>query len=449
MPTRSPVMQPTRSSEVARLELTRLPPEAPLDTFLNRVCEVSADTLDVERTGIWLFIDDRSAIRCANLFERSKSEHSSGAILRVADFPTYFSSLSQRKAVPAEVAEREPWTAELAAAYMQPLGIGSILDAGIFVNGTLVGVVCHEHVGQPREWSTEARDFAGSVADLVALRIQSAEVRDLRAAFLTQQERLAHLDKHAALEHMAAAIAHDFRNLLTVFLGQGELMLERLDLPRDVREQAQVIIDAAVRGNELASSLLEFARPTEKVPTVIDLATLTTELLPMLKASVGMRHEVQLTAPAELGKVLIDGAQYSRILLNLVINARDAMPAGGLIHLKLASVKITSNPSYAGRFVLLEVADHGAGIDATTRERIFEPFFTTKSHGTGLGLAIVRQAVERAGGFIRVDSEAGQGTSFRLFFPGIEAGTGESPVLAMPAPLDRWSDKSGEKGHPQ
>src|SRR5262249_23319101 len=171
-------------------QLVQLPHDAPLNLAFCLACEVAAKAIQIERVGVWLFIDNRSALRCACLYERSKHEFSAGAILRVADFPTYFKSLSIRKAVPAELATSDPRTAELASAYLIPLGIGSTLDAGIFVDGELMGVVCNEHVGAATEWTTEDRDFAGSVADLLALRIQSAKVHELKAAFRTQEDRL-------------------------------------------------------------------------------------------------------------------------------------------------------------------------------------------------------------------------------------------------------------------
>jgi signal transduction histidine kinase len=426
------VLQPSRLTERARLELTQFSPDAPLNEVFARVCELCAATLDVERVGIWLFIDDGAAIRCATLYERSKNGHSAGAVLRVADFPTYFASLKLRKAVPAEFATEEPWTAELAATYMQPLGITSILDAGIFVDGKLVGVVCHEHVGTPREWTTELRDFAGSVADLLALRIQSADLRDLRAAFQTQQTRIAALDKTEALERMAAAIAHDLRNLLMIFLGRAELLSERADLPDDARQQARIIVEAALRGNELVHSLQEFARTEAQAPSVIGIAVETARFLPVLRAAAGKRHEVLCSGPDFVGKVLIDKTQYTRLLLNLVLNACDAMPHGGVVRMSLVPVKIVSNPRLTGRFALLEVADDGSGMDPNTQRRIFDPYFTTKAKGTGLGLAIVRQVVEHAGGFIRVRSAPGAGTTFSLFFPVLEASEHNTREIMLP-----------------
>jgi signal transduction histidine kinase len=131
--------------------------------------------------------------------------------------------------------------------------------------------------------------------------------------------------------------------------------------------------------------------------------------------------------------VFIEKSQYTRLLLNLVVNARDAMPAGGTIGVRLAPIKLTGNPSYQGRFVLLEVTDTGSGMDEETRQRIFEPFFTTKSKGTGLGLAVVRQVMERVGGLIYVESEPGRGTTFRVLFPRVGASTGGTTLYpALP-----------------
>ena len=431
MTTPAPIPEPSRPTEIALLELSQFAPGEPLDAVFRRACEVAAGALDIERVGVWLFIDGDTALRCTNLFERSKDEHSAGAILWVADFPAYFTSLAIRKAVSSEVAGSDPWTAELAEPYLRPLGITSMLDAGILVDGKMVGVVCLEHIGPPREWTTEVRDFAGSVADRLALKIRSAEVRDLRAAFLTHDERTAAHDKSAALERLAAGVAHDFRNVLAVCLGYGDLIGARDDVPADARQQARDIVSAAQRGAALAQELIEFASPDVPPPCVLDLAHATSEFLPVLRGAVGARHQLNFARPAALGQVLIGKAQYTRLLLNLVINARDAMPDGGPIEIRLTPVKLADQPGYHGRFVLLDVADSGVGIDAATRKRVFEPFFTTKATGTGLGLAIVRQVADRAGGLIRVESEPGRGTTFRVFFPRVGASTGTTATHAV------------------
>jgi signal transduction histidine kinase len=422
--------EPTRPTEAARLTLVRLPADTPLGHVFATACELAANAIRVERVGIWFFVESGAALRCANIYERHRDEHSSGAVLRVADFPHYFSSLSIRKSVPAEVAATDPRTAELTDAYLKPLGITSMLDAGIFIRGDLVGVVCHEHVGSPREWTTEERDFAGSIADQLAMRMQAAEVSDLRSAFQTDEDRLAALDKAEAVSLLAGGVAHDFRNMLTVIAGHSELLAARNDLPMEARRQARIILDAADRGSAIVRELLEFSRPEPEKPVVLDLSETLSELHPVLQAAVGSRHNVRVKRKPAIGPVLIGKSPFTRVVLNLTINARDSMPDGGPIELHLAPVRVTG--PVTGPYVLLEVIDHGCGMDEATLKRACEAFFTTKSKGTGLGLAIVRRIVDRAGGFMRFESTKGKGTIVRVFLPRIgsaSGGSSEFPIL--------------------
>lgn len=433
MPAEPATQEPSRPTDAARLELARLAPDVHLPAVFSRACELASVALAVERVGIWFFVEDRTALRCANVYERSRGEHSSGAILRVADFPAYFAALAIRKSVPAEIAASDPRTAELTVAYLEPLGITSMLDAGIFLGGELVGVVCHEHVGRPCEWTTEARDFAGSIADLLANRMQAAEVSELRAALQTHEERLAALDKAEALALLAGGVAHDFSNLLTVIAGYGDVLASRKDLPTEVNVQARAILDAAERGSGIVRELLDFARPAPATPTVLSLADALDEILPVIQAAVGSRHRIRVTRPAAAGPVLIGKSAFTRAVLNLVINARDAMPGGGNIDVCVAPVRLTG--AAAGPFVMLEVLDTGVGMDEATRRRACEAFFTTKSQGTGLGLAIVQKLADRAGGFLRIDSEPGRGTAIRVFFPRIGASSGGTQEMSIPPEL--------------
>ncbi len=412
------------------MELSRIPPEASLEEVFRRACELSAEALAVERVGVWLFIDDGQVLRCANLFERSKGEHSAGALLQVADFPTYFASLNLRKSVPATAALEEPWTAELAGSYLEPLGIASMLDAGIFDDGELLGVVCHEHVGQSREWSTEERYFAGAVADRLALRIQAAEVQELRRTFQTQLKRIAANKKAAAMEELTAGIAHDLKNLLTTFHIYGKLLSQRSDLPPDAREQAKEIYTATERGTALAKELMEFARPSFAPPAVLDLGEATGEYLPTLQAATGPQRHVRFAGSGPLGRVLVEKAQFRRLLMNVVVNAGEAMPEGGTIKIRVVPVRHHGKGGYAGRFVLVEIADNGVGMDDATLRRLFEPYFTTKAKGTGLGMPIVQQIVDRVGGFIRVASSPGRGTTVRMYFPAIRAESSAKTAVA-------------------
>ena len=279
--------------EAVKSALSQLPADGPLDLIFRHVCELSADTLSVERVGVWLFIDNRSVLRCANLFERSTGEHSSGTMLRVADFPTYFASLTIFKAVPAEVAVTDAWTAELAASYLRRSASHrcSMSDC----SSRLIGVFCHEHVGPSRVWTEQARQVAVVVADFLSRRIQAAEVRDLRATFMTQGDRLAAMEKNARPRAIGRRRRSPFPELLDVFHGHGERISVNPDVPMPARRQAAEILAAAERGAALAGELMQFSRQQGGPPQVLDLGTEIADLLPALQESTGPRYEVRYT----------------------------------------------------------------------------------------------------------------------------------------------------------
>ncbi|HUR55600.1 MAG TPA: ATP-binding protein [Gemmataceae bacterium] len=421
-----PTNDPLRPFESARLTIARLSvhDDQPLPGVFRRVCEIAADTLDVERVGIWLMTNDGKALRCANLYQRSRGGHSEGVTFQIADFPEYFRSVGGRRALATEMVQSDPRTAELRDAYLVPLGITSLLNAPLLRNGEMVGMVCHEHVGPPREWTTEDRDFAMSVADLVAAKIKAAELNLARTALRHQAEHLAEADRLETVGRLAAGVAHDFKNLLTVVMGNAGLIARKPGLPADVVHKARQIIDAAERGSSLVRELLDFGREPSGAPRVLSVPDVAGAFVPMLQAAVGPDCPLAFTRDGAAGKVLIDRANLERVLLNLVLNARDATPVGGPIRVHVTTEVTAEDEEPPGMFVRIDVTDSGTGISDADRAHIFDPFFTTKppGKGNGLGLAVVRRVVERTGGFVRVESTPGRGTTFRLFLPRV---TGE------------------------
>src|SRR5437879_7664228 len=224
---------------------------------------------------------------------------------------------------------------------------------------------------------------------------------------------------------LAGGVAHDFNNLLGVILGCAELISECADLSH-VRKRAEEIQKAGQRAADLTRQRLAFSRKQMLEPTVIDLNAKVSKITDMLARLVGEDVEIRTSLPANLGKVRADPSQIEQILMNLVVNAREAMPNGGNITIETENVEL--DEAYAGShssvlpgsYVMIAVSDSGMGMDAEISAHIFEPFFTTKANGTGLGLATVYGAVKQSGGNIWVYSEPGKGTTFKIYFPRVD-----------------------------
>jgi signal transduction histidine kinase len=410
-----------RDFERARLNLARMQVSGghALRASLAALTETAAETLRVERVGIWLYIHGRTAIRCFDLYQSSRREHSEGAVLNADDFPEYFEALEKQRAIAAIEALTDPRTRRLKNAYLDPLGVISLLDAPIFRGGQVVGVVCHEQVGAPRHWTREECDFAASVADSVALKFETAARQDAERSRRTLEEHISELHRADSIGRLAATVAHDFKNIMTVVLAGAQLIARKPGATPDILALTDQILESVERGNALATELMTFGRNQLLQTRVLDAAAAVEAMAPMLRTAVGERFPVEVRREGTAGRVLIDRAQLERVLLNLVLNARDALPNGGPITVTAGTAHIAAGTDDEGVFAVIDVADRGVGMDAATRGRIFEPFFTTKrkDKGTGLGMSIVKRIIERAGGFLHVASEPGKGTSVRLYLP--------------------------------
>jgi PAS domain S-box-containing protein len=256
------------------------------------------------------------------------------------------------------------------------------------------------------------------------------------------EQQLRQAQKMEAIGRLAGGIAHDFNNLLMVISGYCEFMLERVSKDSELRGPVQEISKASERATSLTRQLLAFSRKQMLTMKVLDLNAVVTENLKMLTRLIGEDIDLVMIPEGELGAVKADPGQVEQVIMNLAVNARDAMPRGGKLTIETANTALDAEyarfhgPIKPGEYVMLAISDTGSGMDDETQNRIFEPFFTTKGlKGTGLGLSTVYGIVKQSDGYIWVYSEVGKGTTFKIYLPRVtEAGEviGAEPVLAVP-----------------
>ena len=268
---------------------------------------------------------------------------------------------------------------------------------------------------------TPVRDARGESTHFIGIKRDLTEQRRLEAEFLQAQ-------KMETVGLLAGGIAHDFNNLLTVINGTADLAWTKLREDDPLRADLRHIHQAGRRAAELTHQLVAFSRKQILNPGILNLSTLVADLWSMIQRLIGEDIELLVVPATGLGSVRADPGQIEQVVLNLVVNARDAMPGGGTLTIETRDVELdevfaAGHPSvHPGRHVLLAVRDTGVGMDEATRLRVFEPFFTTKdsAKGTGLGLSTVYGIVKQSGGTIWVDSERGRGTTFTIYLPRVE-----------------------------
>jgi len=529
-----------------------------LPQVLQSVLEVSAQTLGVERASIWKYTVDRTAIECMDLHESRRRCHSAGSVLRAADYPAYFTALAHANVIAADDASTDPRTCEFADSYLRPLGIQSMLDAPLRLNGVVDGVLCHEHISAPRQWTADEKSFVVAVSNVISLAfercgrhraestllLQAAALnaaddamviadrngvlvwvnpaftrltgfstseaigknpRDLvksglqDAAFyeqmwktlldgqvwrgqltdrrkdgttyledlaitpvttagaithfvalkrdLTESNRLEaqflQAQKMEVVGRLAGGIAHDFNNLLTVINGTAELALTDLPPQHPAREDFERIKESGDRAAALTRQLLAFSRMQPTRRELVDCGGLLTNFRGVLQRLIGEDVRLVVATDPSLAMVPADSSQIEQVILNLAVNARDAMPHGGQLTLEARNVHLddafaaTHTGVKPGPHVMLAVQDSGTGIAPETMTQLFEPFFTTKEagKGTGLGLATVYGIVQQSGGTIWVESEMGRGTRFVIYLPSrpaLDGGTAAAITAPMP-----------------
>jgi signal transduction histidine kinase/CheY-like chemotaxis protein len=435
---------------LVRLAKSEAAASGELEAALRELAEAAAETLQVERASIWLFDEARTRIDCVELYEKGPHRHSRGAVLAAADFPSYFRGLEEERAIVAHDAHRDPTTREFSASYLTPLGIGAMLDAPVRVRGRMAGVVCHEHVGGPREWSPEEQGFAASIADLAAFALEAVESAAERRR-VEQELRQAKETAEAAnraKDHFLATLSHELRTPLTPVLALVSSLQEDEDLPDRVRHALAVIR----RNVELEARLID---------DLLDLTRISRGKLELRREVVDVRqllaHAIEVCCGAELAsgrihlaldlgarehRVWADAPRLTQVLWNLLNNAVKFTPpqAGEIGETgETGEIRVRSWEEDDGGILAVEVADNGIGIDSELLPRIFNAFeqtdrrITRRFGGLGLGLSLSRAIVAMHGGTLEAASAGtDQGSQFTLRLP-----AGDVPASAPEPTLDR------------
>ncbi|MCF8090529.1 MAG: response regulator [Desulfotignum sp.] len=407
---------------IAELALDSTVHSDDINAALARLVETAGKTIHVSRASIWRYGENNRFLECVAFFGVDADRVTIGMRMDTGKFPDYFSALNQENRIFAEDAVTDARTHEMAETYLVPLGITSILNAGILVQGELIGTFSLEHIGEKRKWHSDEEAFAGTLAGIAANVIIDDERRRL-AAQLTQAQKM------ESVGRLAGGVAHDFNNMLGVILGHTELALLRTDDKHKLCSDLNEIQKAAKRSADITKQLLAFARKQTISPRKLDLNDTVESMLNMLRRLIGENIDLAWNPAPHLWPVKMDPSQIDQILANLCVNARDAIAGVGKLTIETGRKSFdeeycSEHPGFIpGDFVLLGVSDNGCGMAKEILDNLFEPFFTTKDvgKGTGLGLATIYGIVKQNNGFINVYSEPGQGSTFKIYLPRLVA----------------------------
>ncbi len=317
--------------------------------------------------------------------------------------------------------------------------VSNVLGVPILYGKKLVGnmVVANKEGGYLKEDIELLKIICDYIAPILNARLEAETERKNKKLL---EEQFIQAQKMEAIGRLTAGVAHDFNNILGVILGYGEILLNQIEQEDPKRNKIEEIVKAGERASTLTRQLLAFSRKRPMEPQRVNLNVLINKLKNMLKMIIGVDVTLELSLADDLDDIFVDPGQIEQVILNLAVNAKDAMPKGGKLIIETKNVKLDEYSSKhlglkPGEYVLMSIADTGKGIPSDVIDKIFEPFFTTKEKGkgTGLGLSTVYKIVTQWGGKIDVCSEIGKGTIFRIYLPKIEGS-----VRHKPKDIKKW-----------
>ena len=410
------------SSELSRMQ--------PLDSLLGRIAEACGRLVKTDWVGFRLV--DGDELVAAGTFQGG-TEMPVRPRLKIGESVAGQVAATGRPLLLRDPASHPSMLPDHAEA-MRRLGYHGMLTVPARVSDRVVGVLSFL-TRREEGFTTEDLAIATAFASHAAVALENSRLlHESRRAYDELAQTQGHLEqaqKMDAIGRLAGGVAHDFNNLLTVILGRADILLAQIKTEDPVRRGIALIQRTAGRAAELTKQLLAFSRKQVLEAVVLDLGVVTTDMKDMLARLIGEDIALVTNLAADLGHVKADRGQIEQVVMNLAINARDAMPQGGQLVVETANADLGGEyvrrnvGSRPGPHVMLAVSDSGQGIPLELQKHIFEPFFTTKEQGkgTGLGLATVYGIVKQSGGYIEVDSAPGRGTTFRIYLPRVDAAT--------------------------
>jgi PAS domain S-box-containing protein len=412
-------------------ELSRIQPVEPL---LSRVAEACGRLFDAESAAFRLL--DGDDLQLCGTWGRAKDLMPSPP-LKVGESLTGIVAATGEPLI-ADDPANDPRLIPLHRERYRQAGIRAFLGVPVKVDERVVGVLTIR-ISREGGFSSDDVEIARAFAAQAAIALENSRLYEETQSALRQlsqtKDQLVQSQKMEAIGQLAGGVAHDFNNLLTVIIGRSQLFLARAAAGDPGRRDVEMVNRAAERAAGLTRQLLAFSRKQVLKPEPLDLNALVGGLAPMLRRLIGEHIDLVIAPGGDLGQVMADPGQIEQVVMNLVVNARDAMPDGGALKVQTEHAALVETREHLegrippGDYVAVRVQDAGSGMDSATLAKIFEPFFTTKEpgKGTGLGLSTVYGIVHQSGGHIGVDSAPGRGTTFTIYLPRTAAPAPPSP----------------------
>ena len=414
-----------QSAVLAALSLRPAVINGDLDAAFRVLTAQVASVIEIQRVSVWLWDEAANQLRCANVHDNIAGKPPPQIMMQSARYPRWLEALQSERTIEVADVRRDLRTSDLAADYLTPLGISSMLAAPVRLHGRMAGVICFEHRGPVRKWHADELTFAGAVADQAGQTIANAERKQAEQAIEQQRNELAHLSRVTTVSTLSGSLAHELNQPLGIILSNAqaaqELLLQDPPVVTEVSEILSDIVAADRRAADIIQRLRSLLKRGEMSLQPLPLNDLIEEVLRLVHADLIGRGVTAICDLApDLPPITGDRVQLQQLVLNLIVNAADAMaanpPGKRRLHLTTARHEHTVRAS---------VRDEGSGLPAEV-ERLFQPFYTTKAHGLGMGLAICRTIIAVHQGRLWAEPHPERGAVFHFELPVAEPGRGSN-----------------------